>query len=72
LCWRPDGKAIAVGLEDGTISLHDVEVSFIVYNICCYFWQTFLNLNEEIGFFFLYVFSMRCLNARMYSDCCAD
>lgn len=27
ICWRPDGKAIAVGLEDGTISLHDVEVS---------------------------------------------
>lgn len=27
LCWRPDGKAIAVGLEDGAISLHDVEVS---------------------------------------------
>ncbi|XVF27726.1 hypothetical protein REPUB_Repub14bG0133400 [Reevesia pubescens] len=25
LCWRPDGKAIAVGIEDGTISLHDVE-----------------------------------------------
>ncbi|XP_039049767.1 anaphase-promoting complex subunit 4-like isoform X2 [Hibiscus syriacus] len=25
LCWCPDGKAIAVGLEDGTISLHDVE-----------------------------------------------
>ncbi|PNT39379.2 hypothetical protein POPTR_004G034900v4 [Populus trichocarpa] len=25
LCWRPDGKAIAVGLEDGTIYLHDVE-----------------------------------------------
>ncbi|XP_060191853.1 anaphase-promoting complex subunit 4 [Lycium barbarum] len=25
VCWRPDGKAIAVGLEDGTISLHDVE-----------------------------------------------
>ncbi|WZZ25145.1 hypothetical protein YC2023_008546 [Brassica napus] len=23
LCWRPDGKAIAVGLEDGTIALHD-------------------------------------------------
>ncbi|CAB81260.1 hypothetical protein [Arabidopsis thaliana] len=28
LCWRPDGKAIAVGLEDGTISLHDVEAKF--------------------------------------------
>lgn len=27
LCWRPDGKAIAVGLEDGTIALHDVEAS---------------------------------------------
>ncbi|KAK6154689.1 hypothetical protein DH2020_008937 [Rehmannia glutinosa] len=25
ICWRPDGKAIAVGLDDGTISLHDVE-----------------------------------------------
>ncbi|XP_020676578.1 anaphase-promoting complex subunit 4 isoform X1 [Dendrobium catenatum] len=25
LCWRPDGKAIALGLDDGTISLHDVE-----------------------------------------------
>ncbi|KAK2977122.1 hypothetical protein RJ640_017646 [Escallonia rubra] len=25
LCWRPDGKAIAVGLEDGTTSLHNVE-----------------------------------------------
>ena len=26
LCWRPDGKAIAVGLDDGTLSLYDVEV----------------------------------------------
>ncbi|KAK8967774.1 Anaphase-promoting complex subunit 4 [Platanthera guangdongensis] len=25
LCWRPDGKALALGLDDGTISLHDVE-----------------------------------------------
>ncbi|KNA13369.1 hypothetical protein SOVF_117580 isoform C, partial [Spinacia oleracea] len=31
LCWRPDGKAVAVGLEDGTISLHDVEVSILKY-----------------------------------------
>lgn len=31
LCWRPDGKAIAVGLEDGTISLHDVEVIGILF-----------------------------------------
>lgn len=38
LCWRPDGKAIAVGLEDGTITLHDVEVSRIaralISNLC--------------------------------------
>jgi len=34
LCWRPDGKAIAVGLDDGTLSLHDVEVGsgFFVQN----------------------------------------
>ncbi|CAJ1936334.1 unnamed protein product [Sphenostylis stenocarpa] len=33
LCWRPDGKAIAVGLDDGTVSLHDVEgVSGFVLN----------------------------------------
>ncbi|KAK4786986.1 hypothetical protein SAY86_010819 [Trapa natans] len=25
LCWRPDGKALALGLEDGTVTLHDVE-----------------------------------------------
>ncbi|XP_038979623.1 anaphase-promoting complex subunit 4 isoform X2 [Phoenix dactylifera] len=25
LCWRPDGKAISLGLEDGSILLHDVE-----------------------------------------------
>ncbi|XP_078443262.1 transducin/WD40 repeat-like superfamily protein isoform X2 [Wolffia australiana] len=25
LCWRPDGKMIAVGFEDGSIALHDVE-----------------------------------------------
>ncbi|KAK8954127.1 hypothetical protein KSP39_PZI001654 [Platanthera zijinensis] len=28
LCWRPDGKALALGLDDGTISLHDVEPPF--------------------------------------------
>ncbi|KAG6517993.1 hypothetical protein ZIOFF_021393 [Zingiber officinale] len=25
LCWRPDGKVIALGIEDGSILLHDVE-----------------------------------------------
>ncbi|XP_024536652.1 anaphase-promoting complex subunit 4-like [Selaginella moellendorffii] len=25
ICWRPDGKALAVGHENGEISLHDVE-----------------------------------------------
>ncbi|KAL0328828.1 UNVERIFIED_CONTAM: Anaphase-promoting complex subunit, partial [Sesamum calycinum] len=31
ICWRPDGKAIAVGLDDGTISLHDVENSLAIH-----------------------------------------
>lgn len=25
ICWRPDGKALAIGHNDGTISLHDAE-----------------------------------------------
>eukprot|EP00959_Pyramimonas_sp_CCMP1952_P165012 3449255-Pyramimonas_sp.AAC.1 len=25
LCWRPDGKAIAAGQEDGTVVVYDVE-----------------------------------------------
>lgn len=25
LCWRPDGKALAVGHDDGSIAIHDVE-----------------------------------------------
>ncbi|PIN07121.1 Anaphase-promoting complex (APC), subunit 4 [Handroanthus impetiginosus] len=33
ICWRPDGKAIAVGLEDGTISLHDVENGKLLRNM---------------------------------------
>lgn len=33
LCWRPDGKAIAVGLEDGTVSLHDVENGRLLRNL---------------------------------------
>ncbi|KAG5622681.1 hypothetical protein H5410_007899 [Solanum commersonii] len=33
ICWHPDGKAIAVGLEDGTISLHDVENGKLLRNI---------------------------------------
>ncbi|KAL7149453.1 hypothetical protein ABFS83_05G041600 [Erythranthe nasuta] len=33
ICWRPDGKAIAVGLEDGSISLHDVENGKLLRNM---------------------------------------
>ncbi|KAI6668783.1 hypothetical protein NL676_007139 [Syzygium grande] len=25
LCWHPDGKVIVLGLEDGTVLLHDFE-----------------------------------------------
>ncbi|KAF8030095.1 hypothetical protein BT93_E2503 [Corymbia citriodora subsp. variegata] len=40
LCWRPDGKGVVLGLQDGTVSLHDVEIlgtSFtatLMYEIC--------------------------------------
>lgn len=45
LCWRPDGKAVAVGLEDGTISLHDVEVSWSEeFNVCFVSIGLFLNV----------------------------
>lgn len=37
ICWRPYGKAIAVGLEDGAVSLHDVEVSSFVLYIYVWF-----------------------------------
>ncbi|XWS18307.1 hypothetical protein CRYUN_Cryun32bG0032800 [Craigia yunnanensis] len=36
LCWRPDGKAIEVGLEDGTISLHDVENGKLFRSLKCH------------------------------------
>ncbi|KAF3792150.1 Anaphase-promoting complex subunit 4 [Nymphaea thermarum] len=29
ICWRPDGKVLAIGLEDGSVSLHDVEVGVL-------------------------------------------
>ncbi|KZV51983.1 hypothetical protein F511_08593 [Dorcoceras hygrometricum] len=46
ICWRPDGKAIAVGLEDGAVSLHDVEngkllrsMKFHSASIVCLSWE---------------------------------
>ncbi|KAI3466641.1 hypothetical protein Pfo_023304 [Paulownia fortunei] len=46
ICWCPDGKAIAVGLEDGTISLHDVEngkllrsMKFHSVSVVCLNWE---------------------------------
>jgi anaphase-promoting complex subunit 4 len=29
ICWRPDGKALAVGHTNGSIAIHDVEVRFL-------------------------------------------
>lgn len=31
LCWRPDGKALAVGHDDGSIAIHDVEVRLFCF-----------------------------------------
>ncbi|KAE9461800.1 hypothetical protein C3L33_06293, partial [Rhododendron williamsianum] len=57
LCWRPDGKAIAVGLEDGTISLHDVEVKWKVVEkhkshtvaVVCLNWEEDGTKNAWVG-----------------------
>ncbi|CAL1372682.1 unnamed protein product [Linum trigynum] len=53
LCWRPDGKAIAVGLEDGTISLHDVESGKLLRSlkshtapVVCLNWEEDSELNN--------------------------
>ncbi|KAJ9153430.1 hypothetical protein P3X46_026871 [Hevea brasiliensis] len=54
LCWRPDGKAIAVGLEDGTISLHDVENGKLLRSlkshavaVVCLNWEEDGQLNKD-------------------------
>ncbi|XP_043711460.1 anaphase-promoting complex subunit 4 isoform X2 [Telopea speciosissima] len=56
LCWRPDGKAIAVGLEDGTISLHDVENGKLLRSVkshsvavVCLNWEEDGQLNLDDG-----------------------
>lgn len=54
LCWRPDGKAIALGLEDGLISLHDVENGKLLRSIklhkmavTCLNWEEDAKLIED-------------------------
>lgn len=58
LCWRPDGKVIAAGFEDGYIALYDVEVcfSYILLDalyLLCYAETIFfgMNLNKTSGRF---------------------
>ncbi|KAG0565222.1 hypothetical protein KC19_8G174800 [Ceratodon purpureus] len=45
LCWRPDGKALAVGHDDGSIAIHDVENGDVLRQIAthdtaveCLYW----------------------------------
>ncbi|WCJ26939.1 Anaphase-promoting complex subunit 4 [Euphorbia peplus] len=54
LCWRPDGKVIAVGLEDGSISLHDVENGKLLKSlkshnvaVVCLNWEEDGQLNRD-------------------------
>lgn len=54
LCWRPDGKAIALGLEDGSISLHDVENGKLLRNnkthseaVVCLNWEEDAQLMKD-------------------------
>ncbi|KAF7851294.1 hypothetical protein BT93_L4152 [Corymbia citriodora subsp. variegata] len=44
LCWRPDSKVVVLGLQDGTVLLHDVEVSFL----CCYLNITLITSQLQI------------------------
>ncbi|KAJ4825108.1 Anaphase-promoting complex subunit 4 [Turnera subulata] len=57
LCWRPDGKAIAVGLEDGTISLHDVENGKLLRSlkshtvaVVCLHWEEEGQVDDSVNF----------------------
>ncbi|KAJ7549046.1 hypothetical protein O6H91_07G037900 [Diphasiastrum complanatum] len=57
ICWRPDGKAIAVGHEDGSIALHDVENGELLRKIGthkaavqCLCWAEDRQSSSEIGF----------------------
>ncbi|XP_065879836.1 anaphase-promoting complex subunit 4 [Euphorbia lathyris] len=54
LCWRPDGKVIAVGLEDGSVSLHDVENGKLLKSlrshsvaVVCLNWEEDGQLNRD-------------------------
>ncbi|XP_062087338.1 anaphase-promoting complex subunit 4 [Humulus lupulus] len=56
LCWRPDGKAIAVGLEDGTVSLHDVENGKLLRSlkshnvaVVCLNWEEDGHIKDDFG-----------------------
>ncbi|XP_050212852.1 anaphase-promoting complex subunit 4 isoform X2 [Mercurialis annua] len=54
LCWRPDGKALAVGLDDGIVSFHDVENGKLLRRlephtvaVVCLNWEEDRELNRE-------------------------
>ncbi|PKA49460.1 Anaphase-promoting complex subunit 4 [Apostasia shenzhenica] len=58
LCWRPDGKAIALGLDDGSISLHDVENGKLLrtikahnVHVTCLSWEEHVQSKDDKGFF---------------------
>ncbi|KAJ8472225.1 hypothetical protein OPV22_026568 [Ensete ventricosum] len=62
LCWRPDGKVIALGLEDGSILLHDVENGKLLKSIkshsvavICLNWEEEAHISKgEIDSAFVY------------------
>lgn len=61
LCWRPDGKALALGLEDGLISLLDVENGKLLRSIklhnmaiTCLNWEEDAELIKDESAFLAY------------------
>ncbi len=49
ICWRPDGKALAVGHHDGSIAIRDVEVRTHPFFLLTYALRKILL--RESGFF---------------------
>ncbi|XP_048132489.1 anaphase-promoting complex subunit 4-like [Rhodamnia argentea] len=54
LCWRPDGKVVVLGLEDGTVSLHDVENGKLLRSlkshaaaVVCLNWEEDAQVNRD-------------------------
>lgn len=75
LCWRPDGKALAVGHDDGSIAIHDVEVRSCVKQMLLEKDRRFscfqmLPLYVEVMITVDLVLERRCIASASNARCC--